>query len=466
LPQYRALATKAYKSHFDKTRAHMEAGSELREVTQRGDVLALLSVAKIRKLREFHLGDANLPGPDSRTAYILRSLKHPDEVKTLRGIYGRAFSLISAYEPRASRENNLTARIASSVHSADLGDFRHEAAELIQIDEREARSLGQNVRDAFPMADVFVDARSKPGLVSSIGRFIELLFGHPFHTPTRDEYAMFLAHGAALRSADLGRQVGAAVTSSDGDVLAVGCNDVPRFGGGVYWPEDRDDFRDFRIGQDSSVLFRQDLVTQFLIRLKESNLLSAQAQAARPEVLTRRLMRIKQFKDSIANSIIEFGRSVHAEMVAISAAAHQGISLSGGLLYSTTFPCHLCARHIVASGLKRLTYIEPYPKSVAARLYPDSIAVDPTEQVDSKVVFQPFVGVAPALYTELFRVYGERKAASGKAVEWSPTTANPKLRRLVLSYLLIEQQIAGKLLPEVLQKAKNKRIKTTRKRRK
>jgi deoxycytidylate deaminase len=460
LPQYKGLATKTFRSQFDKTRAHMHAGSELREKTGRGDALALLSVAKIRKLRELHTGDANRPLPDSRTAYILRSLKHPEEVSTLRGIYGRAFSLISAYEPRASRESNLTAKLASYVHSADLGSFRHESAELIQIDERESRTLGQNVRDAFPLADVFVDARSKPGLDSSIGRYIELLFGHPFHTPTRDEYAMFLAHGAALRSADLGRQVGAAVTSADGDVLAAGCNDVPRYGGGVYWPEDREDFRDFRVGQDSSVLFRQDLVTQFLMHLKDSKLLASHAQHTTPEALTRVLMRNKQFKESIANSIIEFGRSVHAEMVAISAAAHRGTSLRGGSIYSTTFPCHLCARHIVASGLERLIYIEPYPKSVAARLYPDSISVDPIERVSGKVIFQPFVGVAPASYTEMFRVHGERKTPSGKAVEWSPTTANPKLRRLVLSYVSIEQQITGKLLPEVLQKTKNRRIKS------
>jgi deoxycytidylate deaminase len=303
-------------------------------------------------------------------------------------------------------------------------------------------------------------------LESSIGRFIELLFGHQFHTPTRDEYAMFLAHGAALRSADLGRQVGAAITSDNGDVLAVGCNDVPKFGGGVYWPEDQDDFRDFRVGQDSSVLFRQDLVTQFLMQLKEAKLLASHALRVRPEALTRQLLRNKQFKESIANSIIEFGRSVHAEMVAISAAAHRGISLHGGSLYSTTFPCHLCARHIVASGLNRLIYIAPYPKSVAERLYPDSIAVDPTERIKGKVIFQPFVGVAPASYMELFNVDGERKTASGKAIEWSPTTANPKLRRLVLSYVSIEQHITGKLLPEVLQKIKNRRITKTQKRRK
>jgi deoxycytidylate deaminase len=299
------------------------------------------------------------------------------------------------------------------------------------------------------MADVFVDARSKPGLIPSIGRFVELLFGHPFHTPTRDEYAMFHAHGAALRSADLGRQVGASITSPDGDIITVGCNDVPRFGGGLYWPEDQNDSRDFRIGKDSSILFRQDLVTQFIMRLGEEGLLSPRAKS-REEAIARRLLRNKQFKETIAASIIEFGRSVHAEMAAICDAAARGTSLRGSYLYSTTFPCHLCARHIVAAGLRRVTYIEPYPKSVAERLYEDSIAVDPTDSVNGKVIFQPFVGIAPSVYTEMFKMQGERKLPSGKSVDWSPTTANPKLRRLTLSYILIEQRVAGELLPELL----------------
>jgi deoxycytidylate deaminase len=30
-----------------------------------------------------------------------------------------------------------------------------------------------------------------------------------------------------------------------------------------------------------------------------------------------------------------------------------------------SFPCHMCARHIIATGLREVVYIEPYPKSVA-----------------------------------------------------------------------------------------------------
>lgn len=118
----------------------------------------------------------------------------------------------------------------------------------------------------------------------------------------------------------------------------------------------------------------------------------------------------------------------------------------------------------MASGLRNVVYIEPYPKSVAAQLYSDSIAVDPIEDVASKVVFRPFVGVAPAIYTEMFKMHDgdSRKLPSGKAIEWSPTAANPKLRRFVLSYVMIEEQVVGKLLPELLESVERKLSKRRR----
>jgi hypothetical protein len=67
----------------------------------------------------------------------------------------------------------------------------------------------------------------------------------------------------------------------------------------------------------------------------------------------------------------------------------------------------LCARHIVAAGIDEVQFIEPYPKSRARRLHPDAITPDPIEwippsQNGDKVLFRPFVGVAPRLYRRAF----------------------------------------------------------------
>ena len=80
--------------------------------------------------------------------------------------------------------------------------------------------------------------------------------------------------------------------------------------------------------------------------------------------------------NAAVTNLLEFGRIVHAEMSALTEAARRGRSVQGGTLHCTTFPCHICARHIIGSGIARVVYIEPYQKSRAKELYPDSISVD------------------------------------------------------------------------------------------
>jgi len=73
-----------------------------------------------------------------------------------------------------------------------------------------------------------------PAWKEQLWRILDLLFANPHVTPTLDEYGMFLAYAASLRSGDLSRQVGAVVVSHEGNVLATGANDVPKNGGGLY----------------------------------------------------------------------------------------------------------------------------------------------------------------------------------------------------------------------------------------
>lgn len=90
---------------------------------------------------------------------------------------------------------------------------------------------------------------------------MDLIFGCPFTTPTKDEYAMFQAFTAALRSADLSRQVGAVILSENGEVIAVGANDVPCYGGGLYWTGEND-HRDYDWGIDSNAKRRDQILTK------------------------------------------------------------------------------------------------------------------------------------------------------------------------------------------------------------
>jgi cytidine deaminase len=120
--------------------------------------------------------------------------------------------------------------------------------------------------------------------------------------------------------------------------------------------------------------------------------------------------------DAQVTDLLEFGRCVHAEMSALMEAARKGRSVEGATLYCTTFPCHMCARHIIAAGISRVVYIEPYQKSQAKSLYPDSISVDGIEGSDAKSVrFEPFFGVAPRRYMRMFQMLQRKDKTTGYA---------------------------------------------------
>ena len=179
------------------------------------------------------------------------------------------------------------------------------------------RQLGQDVRDTFTVSDVFIDATRRSTVVSEIGRFVDLGFGRPFETPTPDELGMYFAHAAALRSADLSRQVGAVIMRNPGEVIAIGCNSVPKPSGGHYWSGDPNDARDFVWGYDPSTKIKIEMVGEILHILRSANWLSPNKSEADVESLVQSSLFGEEeaiLRDAQLMNVLEFGRVVHAEM--------------------------------------------------------------------------------------------------------------------------------------------------------
>lgn len=391
----------------------MDAGDRIRAQTHRNDAVAALAIGWISDYRKRETDQVEALS----TAFVLNSLKHPDEVETLRQVYRNRFILISVHSPTQTRIARLKDSIAKSLDRPEAANsFEEPAREIMDRDEwDEQKEWGQRVRGAFTEADVYVSTNPNGSLGIGIKRFLELYFGNPFVTPTKDEYSMFHAHAAALRSADLSRQVGASISNSEGDVVAVGCNEVPKSGGGQYWEGDEPDRRDFRLGYDSNARSREEAFSEAAQRLSESLEVDVT-----PETLSTALAHSR-----LAN-ITEFGRPVHAEMAAILDAARRGAKPINSRLFTTTFPCHNCARHIIDTGITEVIYREPYEKSLAGQLHEDEIEIDPKDTVDGKVTFRRYVGVGPPRYFDLFSA-GRRKDRTGKRIEWKPADAAPRM---------------------------------------
>lgn len=64
----------------------------------------------------------------------------------------------------------------------------------------------------------------------------------------------------------------------------------------------------------------------------------------------------------------ELCRGVHAEQNAVAQAAYFGISVKGGTLYTTTFPCSLCAKILINAGIREIVYDEGYMDDLSKSL--------------------------------------------------------------------------------------------------
>jgi cytidine deaminase len=260
---------------------------------------------------------------------------------------------------------------------------------------------------------------------------------------------MFHAQAAALRSAALGRQVGATIATRTGDVVAVGTNEVPKAGGGLYWSDDEVDHRDFRLKYDSMDRFKRQMLAEIIDRFQQAGWLCT-ARATQDVIKLVEEAQAGPIRGAQLLNVLEYGRIVHAEMAAITEAARRGVSVQSSTLYTTTYPCHICARHIVAAGITRVVYVEPYPKSLTALLHMDAVTDDGTTPKETQIAFESFVGIAPRRYMDLFEMV-LRKNKDGSTVDYLPVQAMPRRASAETTYLAreaVEVEQLGHLVAE------------------
>lgn len=395
----------------------------------------------------------------TKAAYIIRQVKRPEEVELLREVYGRQFILISAYGSEADRKAIIEEALKRSMPiGTSPVNISSSAEDLIYKDaDEEDNQFGQHLRDTFPLADVFVDGIAKSAMNAKVSRFINAFFGLNEIAPTKSEYGMYAAKSAALRSSDLSRQVGAAAFSEEGLLLTQGCNEVPRAFGGSYWDGEEPDFRDIKIGYDPNDVLKRETVRDLLERLEDAGLLSEKARSAGASAeFVNSLLRSPDpnapapgagcLKGSYIGDLTEYGRVVHAEMGAICDAARAGVPLRGSTLFVTTFPCHNCTKHIISAGIKRVVYMEPYPKSKAKELHKNEIEIE--KPSTAKVSFMPFIGISPHRYRDIFQK--KTRKTNGKANKWyREDEPRPMIDILAPTYTELEQFAVANLFGEV-----------------
>ena len=500
IPAFTSALRPAKREHdlVEYLTTRMDAGDTARRIDP--GILAKLAISDIAERRESLWRDEVTPNQRRGVAYILDSIMHPAEVDALRATYGNAFFLMAIHEledERLLRLANSPGMVpslerfkseASPISNKILGE--DEAAR----DERVKRVLALSLlnrnrgsapdgslprrmphqlalEDVFHLADVFFDSQdpsgpntarrsSTEGLSSvTVEKFIALLFSEPFNTPSKSELGMSHAYVAALRSSSMSRRVGAAICARSGEILATGANEVPEPTGGEQWPieenaksvKTRD--HETREGIDSNDELRHEIFRDMLVSLsmagaevvEPGHLLGINIASpdlpldevrARAAALASHLAAYQDVQHSRLFDITEFGRAVHAEMSAILSAGRFGIPVRDTTLYCTTLPCHECARHIIAAGIRRVVYVEPYPKSKAFDLHAGEIVLGGRNGVDDRrVEFFPYVGIAPGRLPELYSLLERRQRSPGQVARKKDWTLSSGLNLGLQSFL-------------------------------
>ena len=450
------------EENIQHTQALQDAGDSLRRKYNDNAAVAIGLVDLIRRTRAkktgVDLGKHRIIVPDgTKRSYILDSIRHPHEITLLRRVYQEAFCLIGVFCQEDERLRRLRDEKYSHASSDTIKDF-------MQRDENAPEAYGQKVSEAFHLSDYFVDNTVRRfvqddeenpdwNLMDQLGRLVDILTRSRIVRPWPNETGMFHAYGARMQSSCLSRQVGAALLDQHGAVVATGTNEVPRAGGGVYGgihapnqsgdPDPKDDFRCFVHNKYCTNTKEQNSIIEDLISSIDELGICKDSTDLR-----------KRIRNSRIGQLLEFSRSVHAEMDALLSAGRSGITTIGTRLFVTTFPCHSCARHIVTAGVEEVQYIEPYLKSQAIPLHGDAIVTDPKKWQRAgdrgtqrgnrpNVLFRAFTGVAPRLYRRaFFKDYEMKDPYSGDMVtKLGPPMGHAIVDTLKLSYAEVEAKL-------------------------
>ncbi|MBA9073498.1 deoxycytidylate deaminase/uncharacterized protein YkvS [Flavobacterium gossypii] len=423
---------------FSELMYKIDEGNAIRKKYNNNSVLVELAIMDIYNNRVDEItkkDDGALPEAEDfisrRKCFIFNSIKNKEELLLLRQIYTDNFYEFSIFSPQAERRDNLKNKNLS----------QSEIKDIIDIDEYDNNKNGQNVRGTFTEGDFFlrVSKENLNKLDDKIKRYLHLIFESAIVTPTPEETAMYAAKSASGNSACLSRQVGAAITSESGELLSTGWNDVPKFGGNLYREGDLLDFRCNQSGICSNDEQKDLLVQSIMETLQEDAELNIFFNGVDGK---RDVFKVNSFSSKLRNSkikdLIEFSRSVHAEMHAIiSGSQISGTKMVNGKLFTTTYPCHNCARHVIVAGIKEVYYIEPYKKSLGITLHDDAITEDETSK--DKVRILIFDGVAPRKYLNFFTNFTERKN-NGKIIVRDLMTIKPKVAKSLQALPTLETQ--------------------------
>lgn len=305
-------------------------------------------------------------GQDKTQNYVVDSIRNPEEINCLRKSFAEFF-LVGVFAEPELRWGRVKGKYDEDRRNFDEDDKR---------DSNGGVEYGQRVTDSFRMADIILlnneniveGNKNEEIFLAKLKQKIYLIEGKESFVPTYIETNMAIAYAASMRSSCLKRKVGAVIVDITGDVFSSGYNEVPAANNTCKC--------------EYGMCYRDKLKKDYKENLKTVIKREKEREAS-----------YTLFKQNF--KILDYCRALHAEENAILNVARVGASaaLPTSTLFTTTYPCNLCANKIAQVGIKHIVYFEPYPMKEAKKILEDK-----------GVEQEPFEGVT---YNGYFRLMEE-----------------------------------------------------------
>lgn len=303
------------------------------------------------------------------TNFVIESIKNPGEIEELKKIPNTfVIATDTTFEVRVDR-------ILEEEYEGDLTQFKEDDSR----EKDEGIDYGQQVQKCVDLADILINNDGentspweKKDFKERIGKYIDLIKNPGSRYPTDMELWINNAYSISLKSECLKRQVGAIIVK-EGYLVASGYNNVLEGDRSCKIEYTGKCYRDINRAKVKYCSICKSELNEDL-NCKNSGC----------EYSTLKL-----------DKILDKCRSLHAEENAILQASRLGgLSLQKAVLYTTTYPCKLCANKIISVGIKEVVYVESYPDEDSVKFF---------ARHSNQVKITKFAGVKAAAFYSLFK---------------------------------------------------------------
>lgn len=333
--------------------------------------------------------------------FVIECFRNPYEVEFFRSRYSEFYLLsISANK---------------SIRKKRVGEYFSE------VRDRRDEGKGKKVEDLFKLdvtscvllSDIALinNEDGKQEYFSKFLRFFALIRNPGCIPPNDNELYMHIAYSHSLKSTCISRKVGAVILGPRGYILGAGWNDTGdgQIGCGLRTKndlltidsirltsnnEDLIKFRELLKNEESEYVCYKDIMSKVYTDKKLANFNDDCPNEC-----------IKRISSELGIKRLEYCRALHAEENAILQSAKiGGMPIENGTIYTTTYPCELCAKKLYQIGIRTIYYTEPYPESISEQVFLE----DGTKIIERI----PFEGVKSNSYFRLFKPVYDKKELS------------------------------------------------------